>query len=467
MSFSTPEHTRTMRRRWFLGATLASSSMLAGCGVFKDDEKPHLVGRRVDVLSTGAGLTVDPDDHTPISLPAAMPVSDWPQFGRHPSHLTSDTPWNGPHRLWRHSIGAGISEPGWLAFAALGSNGRGAIQSPPVIAEGKIYTRDAQGVVRAWTWPEMKSLWVFNPKPKKVRSTDIGGGVAVDGDTVYIVDGIAQTIAVDAATGKPKWRVEIGTPGRSAPTVAEGKVYFGTIDERLFALDAKTGNQIWTYQAATVDTVIFGQPAPAVVDGVVLAGFGSGDLVALRAASGEVVWSDNLGGSNGRGAMLDLSCIRGAPVISSGTAYAISMSSVLVAIDMRSGRRLWEREVAGMNMPVVCGDWLYIIDMDQQLACLDRLSGHVRWIKPLRRFGRIRKQKDAITWLGPVLAGGKLVAVSTYTDTGMQIVDAIHGQPHEKDDVVIKTTSPTMVPPIICDGKVLVLSSDGNLTAYG
>lgn len=447
-------------RRMFLGGTLACATALTACD---DDKKVILAGRRVDVLSTGAGLTVDPDDKTPITLPAPQTVAEWPMAGRVRDHVAVNAQWEGAHLRWDRSIGAGVSEPSFLSYAALGSNGRGAIQGTPIIADGRAFTRDAQGLVRAWTWPAMGSLWSFVPKPKKSRSTDIGGGLAVQGDVLYIVDGVAETLAVDVSTGHVRWRVDIGTPGRSAPTVSDGKVFFTTIEGRLFALDAATGNQLWTYSSSDADTVLFGQPAPAVVDGVVVAGFGSGDLVALRGTSGEMVWSDSLGGSNGRGAMLDLSCIRGAPVIQGGTVYAVSMSSVLVAIDLRSGRRLWEREVGGQNMPVICDDWMFIISADQQLACLDRLSGHVRWITQLRRFVREVKQKDAIVWTGPVLAGGKLVCLSTFPAEGMRIVDAITGE----IEGMVKTRSPCVIPPIVCDGNVLVLSNDGHLSAYG
>ena len=196
---------------------------------------------------------------------------------------------------------------------------------------------------------------------------------------------------------------------------------------------------------------------------MVLAGFGSGDLVALRAASGEMVWSDSLGGANGMGAMLDFSCIRGAPVIKDGTAYAISMSSVLVAVDMRSGRRLWEREVSGQTPLTICGDWMFVLSTDQQLACLDRLSGHVRWITQLRRFRRQEVQKDAIQWVGPLLVNGKLVCFSTLPQEGMVIVDAVTG----KIESTRKTTAPCQVQPIVCDGLVLTLSQDAVLRAYG
>lgn len=450
-------------RRFFLGSTLASTAMLTGCGIFKDDPKPILAGKRYDVLSTGAGLVVDAEDHTPINLPAPQAISTWPLVGRVPDHMALNTNWAGSTLAWSRSIGHGISEPAFLHFVALGPNGRGAIQSPPVIDAGRIYTRDGAGTVKAWTWPAMNPLWTFIPKGRKSRSSDIGGGMGLSGDTLYIVDGVGQVVAVGAETGKVKWRAETVVPGRSAPTIVDGRVFFGTIDERLFALNAETGEQIWTYQATEADTVMFGQSAPAVSNGVVVAGFGSGDLVALRAESGELVWSDSLGGSNGRGAMLDLACVRGAPVIKDGTAYAVSLSKVLVAIDMRSGRRLWEREASGQNTPLIVGDWLYIVSSDQQLACVDRLSGHVRWIHDLRRFKNEAKQKNAITWFGPVMADGKLVCVSSFEETGMQVVDAVTG----KADTALKTKTPTLVEPIICDGKVLVLSTDGNLNAYG
>lgn len=455
----------TVNRRSLLQVACSGAALtaLGGCSLFNDDEKPMLAGHRVDVLSTGAGLTVDPEDHTPISLSAPQAVTEWLQPDRTPDHVSVNAIGSGLDLKWSRSIGAEVNPTSFLSMVAILPNSRGAIQSPPVIGNGRIFTTDAQGVVKAWTWPGMKQLWSHQPAPAKSRSTNIGGGVALEGDTLYIVDGVAQALAVDAATGKIKWTVDLGTPGRSAPTIADGLVVFGTIDERLFALEAATGRQVWTYQATGADTVVFGQAAPAIVDGVVLAGFGSGDLVALRAASGEMVWSDSLGGANGMGAMLDFSCIRGAPVIKDGTAYAISMSRVLVAVDMRSGRRLWEREVSGQTPLTICGDWMFVLSTDQQLACLDRLSGHVRWITQLRRFRRQEVQKDAVQWVGPLLVNGKLLCFSTLPQEGMVVVDAVTG----KIESTRKTTAPCQVQPIVCDGLVLTLSQDAVLRAYG
>ncbi|QHI95647.1 PQQ-binding-like beta-propeller repeat protein [Aristophania vespae] len=457
--------TSFFNRRELLKVAFSGSALtaLAGCGIFStDDKKPAIRGHRLDVLSTGAGLRVDHHETMPISLPPVQEVHEWKMDGRVASHQAVNAKWHGGTKLqWNRSIGAEVDPVSFLSWVLITPNNRGALQSPPLIANGRLFVTDAQGVVRAFSWPERELLWRRQPA-KHTRSTNLGGGIALEGDTLYIVDGVAQALAVDAATGRIKWTANIVTPGRSAPTVKNGLVVFTTIDQRLYALDAKTGRQIWTYQATDINTGLFGAAAPAIVDGIILAGFGSGELVALRATSGELVWSDSLGGGNGRGAMLDFACIRGAPVIKDGTAYAVSMSQVMVAIDLRSGRRLWEREVSSQNPLCVCGDWLFVLSLDQQLACLDRISGRVRWITQLRRFENQKKQKGSVEWVGPLLANNKLVCFSSLPKNGMVVIDAATGKVEQMNSI----PASCQVQPIICDGSVLTLSQDGVLRAY-
>ena len=54
----------------------------------------------------------------------------------------------------------------------------------------------------------------------------------------YAVNGLADLVALDAAKGTEKWRTNTGTPGRSAPTVAEGRLFLTTIEDKLLALSA-------------------------------------------------------------------------------------------------------------------------------------------------------------------------------------------------------------------------------------
>ncbi|PYD79837.1 PQQ-binding-like beta-propeller repeat protein [Komagataeibacter sucrofermentans] len=450
------------RRHVLLGAGAALLPALAACSA-QQKKAPLLIGHRSDVLHTAAGLTVDPEETQAVTVPAPTALNAWPQSGITPDHGGRDIAWAGQMRHeWTHGIGAGNSEPELLSYVALGDSGRGIIQATPVVQDGRLFVVDAQGVVRAYRWPGMHKLWEYNPKPRKMMSNNLGGGISVDKGTLYIVDGIGQALAVDAATGKLKWRVNIQAPGRSAPTIADGRLFLGTIDEHLYCLDAENGNVLWTYAATAADTVIYGQPAPAVADGVVLAGFGSGDLVALRAEGGEVVWADTLGSTNGQQALIDFSCVHGMPVIADGTAYAISTGAVLVAIDMRSGRRLWERGISGQNTPLVIGDWIFLISMDQQVACLDRLSGHVRWITQLRQYENSDKQKRGIVWNGPILAGGKLVFISNFKQNGVVIIDPAQGHIDSLHELPAEVTTA----PIVVDNTLLLMDNNGYLIAY-
>ncbi|MCQ8241317.1 PQQ-binding-like beta-propeller repeat protein [Rhizosaccharibacter radicis] len=423
---------------------------LAGCGIFDDDPKTVLPGRREDVLSVGAGLTVDESDTTPVSLPPPTLDGEWAQGGRIPSHEAINEQLGGLKPLWTQSFGKG-------------QTGRGALTAEPVVSNNRVFTMDTDGVVSAFDLASGARLWRTPTKPKKARSTNVGGGLGLADGTLYVVNGLAESLALDPQTGAIRWRVDVGTPGRSAPTIVDGRVFFGTIDEKLFALDAATGKTIWTFQATAGDTVVLGQPAPAVVGNSVLAGFGSGDVVALRADSGEMLWSDTLGSTGGRNSVMDFPSVHGLPAIVGGTAYVISVGQVLTAIDLRSGRRLWERQVGGKDGLVVCGDWLFVLSAEQQLACIDRSNGHVRWVTVLPRFRNTKKNKNPILWSGPLLADNKLFCVSDFPKQGMIRVDAVSGK------VVDITPLPDagVMSPIAAAGRLLVVTDDGKLSVFG
>ncbi len=431
-----------------LGAACALGS-LSGCGLFDEEKKPIIVGKREDVLSTGAGLTVDPDDTTPIELPSPIAVPEWPQPGRVPSHIAVNAMQSGMKPRWAAEIGAG--------------QGVGVLSAQPMVSAGQVFSMDGVGVISAFSLETGERIWRTPTKPKKMRSSNLGGGLSVADGTVFVVDGVAESLALDAHDGAIKWRVDVGSPGRSAPAVVDGRMVFGTIDERLVALDSASGRQLWSFAAAPADTVVFGQPAPAVADNVVLAGFGSGELAALRSETGESVWTDTLGASGGRNAILDFSSIHGMPVVADGTAYAISVGQVLTAIDMRSGRRLWERAVSGKDDLVLVGTWLFVLSTDQQLACLDKTDGHVRWVTVLPRFKKPDTQKGAIVWTGPVLADGRLICVSDDPKQAIVEVDAVTG----RIGPTRKLKSASHVTPVVAEGLLLLVTDDGKLTAYG
>ena len=64
---------------------------------------------------------------------------------------------------------------------------------------------------------------------------------------VFVGSYSGEFYAFDAATGDVEWSFRANGPISGSPTVMNGVVYFATLEERTYALDARTGRQLWTY----------------------------------------------------------------------------------------------------------------------------------------------------------------------------------------------------------------------------
>ena len=130
--------------------------------------------------------------------------------------------------------------------------------------------------------------------------------IVVDG-VLYATSTWSVVFALDAKTGRERWRFDPGVPrakGRHAccdvvnrgVAVHEGRVYLGALDGRLIALDAATGNVLWEVQTTDPAQAYTITGAPRVVKGKVLIGNGGADLgvrgyfSAYDAVTGALVW---------------------------------------------------------------------------------------------------------------------------------------------------------------------------------
>jgi outer membrane protein assembly factor BamB len=425
---------------------------LAGCGLFDGSwfgaDKPPLPGKRIDVMAQTNPLANGTAHAGRVVLPPPAPNADWPQAGGNPAH-DMEHPALGPNlaRAWSADIGSG-------------GGYREKLTAQPVVAAGRVFTMDSDAFVTAFDAATGRRDWRRDTRGNDDRSTNIGGGIAVDGATLYAATGRGDVLAIATATGKVIWRQNIGSPARAAPTIAEGKLFLPTLGGQLLALSTADGKRAWSYDSTGAPTSVLGLPSPAYADGTIVAGFGSGELAALRANSGAFAWSDSLASAEGRSSLIDLSTIRGRPVIRNGRVYAIGIGRLMVALDLRSGRRLWERDIASFETPWIAGDWLFVLDQQNVLAAMSAIDGTVAWTTQLPPFRDMKNHNDPIRWTGPLLAGDRLVvaggnaealAVSPYTG-------AILGRQ--------KLPAAASLSPIVAGGTLYLLTDDATLTAF-
>jgi outer membrane protein assembly factor BamB len=232
-----------------------------------------------------------------------------------------------------------------------------------------------------------------------------------------------------------------------------------TNDSELVAMGAGDGAIQWTHQAIAEPARILSASSPAVVGDTVIAPFPSGEVVALLTANGRRLWVDALS-RNGRLTSLSaINDIAGRPVVADGIVYSVSHSGVFAAIDQRTGQRLWARGLASTQTPLVAGDAVYTVTVDGEVAALDRATGKVFWVKPLRRYENEKKKKDRISWVGPLMADGKLVLANSL---GEGVVLAAETGATEK---TFQTGGAVFVPPVSAGGVIYFLTDEGRLVA--
>jgi alcohol dehydrogenase (cytochrome c) len=150
----------------------------------------------------------------------------------------------------------------------------------------------------------LRPAWVYQSRGNDVPRIE-ATPLVVDG-VMYLTEGITGVVALDARTGRALWRWERGAPrdlqvmGYRAQNrgvaVLDGMVFVGTVDARLFALDARSGVERWRVKVADYHDGYGITGAPLALDGKVIVGTSGGEagvrgfLDAYDARTGRRLW---------------------------------------------------------------------------------------------------------------------------------------------------------------------------------
>ena len=429
---------------------LAALTAMSGCGIFKGGKpKTALLGDRVAILSSESGVEVDPAlADVAVVLPAAAANTEWTQSGG-----------NAAKSMGHPALGPTLGTA-WTA-KIMGASKEARLAASPVIAAGKLYAMGTYAAISAFDANTGARLWsVQFGDGGKNSSSLFGGGVSVEGAFLYATNGLGDVGALNIADGSIVWKKRPGGPLRGSPTVANGNVFAMSQDNQLIALKASDGNVEWTEAAAVQLAGVFGVAAPAVAQGTVVAGFSSGDLNAYRYENGRTVWQEALSRTSINTSVGTLSDIDAAPVIDQGRVFAIGQGGRMVSLELVTGQRLWEMNIAGIATPWVAGEWVFVVTDEAKLLCIARATGKVRWVTPLQRYRKEKSKNGPVTWSGPVLAGDRLVLASSEGE--MVSVGAVDG----KVQSTTKIGAPVFLSPVVANSTLYVLDNSGKITAY-
>lgn len=446
------QHSQSRLR--LLSLALLAVMSVSACSSFSDwdpfdkKEKP-LEGERIAVLSNERSLRADvAPGEADVVLPAPSDNQNWPMAGGYANHAMHHiSVRDNIDEVWSNDIGSGADDE--LRFV-----------SSPIVADGVVFAMDTESQVTAYNLETGDSVWNADLEPEEDDEGHIGGGLAFERGRLFVATGFGVVFALDAKSGAIQWSENIGIPLRAAPTVRGGRVFIVTVENNLIAFDARDGATLWTHAGAQETAALLGAASPAVDNGIVVVPYSSGELFALKVDTGRVQWQENLISIRRTDAVAALAQIRGRPVIDRGRVIAISHAGVMAAIDVRTGRRVWAREIGGTESPWVAGGYIYTITNDNELICISREDGKILWVRGLPRFEDPEDREDAIIWTGPILASDRLIVAGSNSE-------ALAISPYDGRLIgIVEMPDGVSVAPVVANGTVLFLANDAELVAY-
>ncbi|HVH35534.1 MAG TPA: outer membrane protein assembly factor BamB [Tahibacter sp.] len=350
-----------------------------------------------------------------------------------PKALVELSPTLGVKEVWNRGIGKGA--------------GRSGIRVTPALHDGKLYTAGVDGEVMAIDAASGKVLWNRDVKLKLAGGPGVGNGVLVVGG----MDG--DVLALDAGNGTERWRARASAEVVSAPAVGSDLVYVRSNDGRVFAFDINDGKQRWVNDRATVPLLsLRGNAKPHLAGDLIINATDAGKVMALRASDGASAWEQNLATVEGRTEVERLSDIDGDLVIDGDVIYAAAYHGQVVALNLTSGRQVWNRVLSSYTNVGVSASQVYAVDDQSQVWALDRTSGASMW------------KQDALQyrWLsGPAVQGDYVVVgdLEGYVHW-LAISDGKEAARERLSKNAIRAT------PVVSGDTVYVVDVDGKLAAY-
>lgn len=296
----------------------------------------------------------------------------------------------------------------------------GANYAKPLVSDGVVYVSGGEASLYAVDAATGRQRWKFRAD----EAADAPSSLAMSDGVVYVCGG-KHLHAVDAASGKQRWT--FATSGDVyAPAAGDGLVYFNSSDY-LYAVDAAEGKQRWKFRTdATVLRVV-----SAVSGGVVYVGNLNDELLyALDATTGEPRWKTRLATLSG-----------GPAVVVGGTVYLTAYGGQLFAVNAADGKQKWVLADAGSSSVAVSGGQVYV-GGGKHLHAVDAVSGKERWIFPVG---------SALS--GPAVSEGVVYVATASNDKYLYAVDAASGEQRWR-----YPTQDAATTPVVSNGLVYVSS---------
>lgn len=282
--------------------------------------------------------------------------------GNEPAELEKIDPRVKIKKLWSAGVGSGQGD----AYHHL----------RPVIEGEIIYAAGNDGTVLALDKNSGGKIW------KEDYEIPFSGGVGYGAGMLMLGTSDGQVLALDADDGARLWTAQVTGEVMAPPRTNGAVVVVQSYDGRLLGLDADDGGGLWTYDSNLPVLTLRGTSAPIIYERLAIAAFGNGKVLALDINTGAVRWEARVAIAQGRSEIDRIVDIDGSMVVVGDILFAVSYQGRLAAIEIRTGRKLWQEETssyAGLGQGF--GN-IYVAEDNGTVTAFHRNGRGIRWQQP-------------------------------------------------------------------------------------
>ncbi len=251
--------------------------------------------------------------------------------------------------------------------------GDGLYKINPILVNDSIYVASSEGKLASADAGAGRGRW------KSELDLALSGGVGHHRDSIFVGASEGLVMRLSADSGKEIWRAVVSGEVLSAPQGDGRYVVAQTYDGKLMGVDYETGETRWTYTSDGPVLTLRGTGTPMILGDNAIAGFADGKVVAVNLRSGNVAWESRVAIPQGRSEIERIVDIDGSMAVQGNELYVASYQGRLVAIDTRSGRRLWQRNVSSVSGVGAGFGNVYVADDDGTISAFLRNGQGVRW----------------------------------------------------------------------------------------
>lgn len=267
----------------------------------------------------------------------------------------------------------------------------------PALAGTSVLVAGGEGAIARIDAATGRPLWRIK------APTALSAGVGTDG-TILAVGGVKGTVMAFDMDGKKLWTTQGSSEVLSSPAVGQGMVVVRTVDNRIVGLDARTGEKKWTVQRPSPPLTLRNAPGMVIAGKDVIVAQPGGKLVSLIIATGAPRWEIAVGESRGATELERVTDIGGTPVVVDSDVCAVAYQGRVGCFDLMTGTARWTKELSSDVGVAVDQRFVFASDDKGAVNAFNREGGASAW----------KNEKLGYRRLSTPVSYGRAVAVGDY-----------------------------------------------------